>query len=96
MFIKIYVQMYALQGNYTRVKNRYVSEKGIKLILSNRKNTDSTKPDKFILFQVGDSNQRNYFSSLFRKTETEYRADYNGIQYEVSISDGSITIKRES
>ena len=88
--------MYNLQGNYTRQGSRYVSEKGIKLILSNRKNTDTTKPDKFILFQVGDSNQRNYFSSLFKKTDTEYRADYNGAKYQVTISDDSITIKRGS
>jgi hypothetical protein len=80
-------------GNYTKDGGRYYSEESkTKLIVGHRKDT-TTKTKDFILFVTGDRTRPQFFSSLFpTTTENIFKADYQGINYEVELSGGNLTI----
>ena len=80
-------------GNYTKDGGRYYSENSnTKLIVGHRKDT-TTKTKDFILFVGRNHTRPQFFSSLFpTKTENIYKADFQGIDYEVTLSGGCLSI----
>jgi len=87
-------QRYGFQGQYTREGKVYSNDR-IEFIYSERKESKPGKPKGFLLFKEPCSSKRNYFSGLFPKSETTYKADHKGIEYTVSITSDCLTIKRE-
>ena len=89
-------QRYDFIGQYKRAGNGYVSDDGIKLIYSERKDPAPTKPKSFLLLKEPEKPKKSYFSSLFPRSESTYKADHKGIDYVVSITSDCLTIKRKA
>ena len=84
-------------GDYTKDGGRYYSDQSnTKLIVGKRKDV-TTKTREFILFVTGNRTRPQFFSSLFpTQTENVFKADYQGINYDVCLDNGKLSISERA
>ena len=84
-------------GDYTKYGSRYYSEQSnTKLIIGKRKQV-TNKTREFILFVTGSKTRPQFFSSLFpTQTENVFKADYQGINYDICLNSGKLSIAKRA
>ena len=84
-------------GDYTKYGSKYYSqESDTKLIVGHRKNPTNKTRD-FILFVGRNHSRPQFFSSLFpTKSPNVFYADYQGIDYTITLCEGNLQITEKS
>jgi hypothetical protein len=84
--------MAKLDGLFQIANNR-IKCNGFDLLIMSRKQTTSTKADKFLLIYDHDSKVKTYCSSMYPlNTNSTYKIDYKQTTYMMKIENDQVTI----